>query len=76
MHYVKLRRLELLANYGDYLGQELQEIRLDLKAAATGAGSEVREAALELGPPKTWLTIADELAGASMGDLRKHVYIA
>ena len=76
MHYVKLRRLELLANYGDYLGQELQEIRLDLKAAATSAGSEVREAALELGPPKTWLTIADELAGASMGDLRKHVYIA
>jgi hypothetical protein len=76
MHYVKLRRLELLANYGDYLGQELQEIRADLKAAVTGAGSEVREAALELGPPKTWLTIADELAGANMGDLRKHVYVA
>ena len=75
-HYVKLRRLELLANYGDYLGQELQEIRADLKAAAAGAGSEVREAALELGPPKTWLTIADELAGANMGDLCKHVYIA
>ena len=76
MYYVKLRRLELLANYGHYLGQELQEIRADLKAAATGAGSDVREAALELGPPKTWLTIADELAGANMGDLRKHVYIA
>lgn len=77
MHYVKLRRLELLANYGDYLGQELQEIRADLKAAAaTGASSAVREAVLELGPPKTWLTIADELAGANMGDLRKHVYIA
>lgn len=76
MLYVKLRRLELLANYGDYLGQELQEIRADLKAAAAGASSEVREAALELGPQKTWLTIADELAGANMGDLRKHVYIA
>ena len=76
MHYVKLRRLELLANYGHYLGQELQEIRADLKAAATGAGSDVREAAPELGPPKTWLTIADELAGANMDDLRKHVYIA
>lgn len=44
--FVKLRRLELLANYGDYLGQELQQI------------------------------LADELAGADMGDLRKHVYIA
>ena len=76
MHYVKLRRLELLANYGHYLGQELQQIRADLKAAATGAGSEVRDATLELGPPKTWLIIADELAGANMADLRKHVYIA
>jgi hypothetical protein len=76
MLYVKLRRLELLANYGDYLGQELQEIRADLKVAATGARSEVREAALELGPSKTWVTIADELAGANMGDLRNHVYIA
>ncbi|KAK3169991.1 hypothetical protein OEA41_009376 [Lepraria neglecta] len=76
MRYVKLRRLELLANYGDYLGQELQEIRADLKAAATGAGSEVREAVQELGPPKTWLAIADELAGANMADLRKNVYIA
>ncbi|MCJ1481905.1 hypothetical protein MMC06_002066 [Schaereria dolodes] len=76
MHYVKLRRLELMANYGNYLGQELQEIRVDLKAAATGAGSEVGEAALELRPPKTWLTIADELAGANVGDLCKHVYIA
>lgn len=76
MQYVKLRRLELLANYGDYLGQELQEIRADLKAAATSSGSEVQEAALELGPPKTWVTIADELAGASMNDLHKHVYVA
>ena len=76
MHYVKLRRLELLSNYGDYLGQGLQGIRADLEAAATGDGSEVQYAALELGPPKTWLTIADELAGANMGDLRKNVYIA
>jgi hypothetical protein len=76
MQYVKLRRLELLANYGDYLGQELQEIRADLKAAAIGASSEVRKAAFELGPPKTWLTIADELAGADVADLRKHVYVA
>ena len=76
MLYIKLRRLELLANYGDYLGQELQDIRANLKAAATGAGPDLKEAAVELGPPKTWLTIADELAGANMGDLQKHVYIA
>ncbi|KAI4127372.1 MAG: hypothetical protein LQ338_003248, partial [Usnochroma carphineum] len=77
MHYVKLRRLELLANYGDYLGQELQQIRADLNAAATDADdSKVREAALELGPPKTWLTMADRLAGADVGDLSQHVYTA
>jgi len=76
MYYVKLRRLELLANYGDYLGQELQEIRADLNAAATSAGSELRDAALKLGPPTTCLTIADELASANMADLHKHVCIA
>ena len=50
MHYVKLRRLEFLASYGDYLGQELQEIRADLKAAATVTGPEVQKAAQGLGP--------------------------
>ena len=74
--FVKLRRLELLANYGDYLGQELQQIRVDLKAAAKGAAADVQKVNLELSPPRTWLAIADELAGADMGDLRKHVYIA
>jgi len=36
----------------------------------------VRKAAFELEPPKTWLTIADELAGADVADLRKDVYVA
>jgi hypothetical protein len=76
LRYVKLRRLELLANYGDYLGQELQEIRADLKAAVVGASSEVQTAAASLGPPKTWTTIADELTDANMSDLRKNVYVA
>lgn len=76
MQYVTLRRLELLANYGDYLEQESQGIRADPKAAIPDAGSEVQHAILELGPPKTWVTTADELAGANMGDLRKNVYIA
>lgn len=42
MYYVNLRRLELLANYGDCLGQELQEIRAKLKAVAVSAGAEVQ----------------------------------
>jgi hypothetical protein len=79
MYYVKLRRLELLANYGDYLGQELQEIRRDLKAAAAAAtdgSDEVRQASIRLGPPKTWLAVADQLAGADMSHLRNHVDVA
>lgn len=36
MIYLKLRRLESMANYGDYLRQELQEIRAILNAAAIG----------------------------------------
>lgn len=76
MYYVKLRRLELLANYGDYLGQELQEIRADLKAAATSGSSEVKGAAMALGPPKTWVQIADSLAGADVKNLLQHVLVA
>ena len=41
MHYVKLRRLKLLANYSDYLGQELQKIRADLKAAVVDAAFDM-----------------------------------
>ena len=50
MQYVKLRRPEPPANHGDYLGQELQEVRAD---------PGVQKVALELRLPKTWLTIAD-----------------
>lgn len=76
MYYVKLRRLELLANYGDYLGQELQEIRADLKVAAIGADSKVQKAAEDLGPPNIWLAIADDLVGDKFDDIRKNVRIA
>ena len=76
MCYVKLRQLEFLANYGDYLGQELQEIRADLKAAAIGASSEIRQAAIELGPPQSWLDIADQLAGKDVNNLQKHINVA
>lgn len=76
MNYIRLRRLELLANYGDSLGQKLQEIRADLKAAALVAGikNKTQEASSEHGPSKTWLMIANELAGADIGDLRKYVH--
>jgi hypothetical protein len=36
----------------------------------------VRNAVFELGPPKTRLAVTDELAGADISKLRKHVYIA
>jgi hypothetical protein len=76
MHYVKLRRMELLANYGDYLGQELQTIRADLKAAAAVGSLEVREASKRLGPPMTWQKIADELAGADLHKPHRDVFVA
>ena len=50
MYYVKLRRLEMLANYGDWLGRELQKIRAQLKSAATESGRTGRwEAHLGIG---------------------------
>lgn len=74
--YVKLRRLKLLVNYGDYLGHELQFFPALLKVAAIGDDAEITEAAYELGPKKTWVTIADELAGTDVNDLRRHVAVA
>lgn len=74
MLYVKLRRLELLANYRNYLGQELYHIRADLKAAFTGASSELNEAGKTWST--SWLAIAGELARANMSDLQEQVYFA
>ena len=75
--YTKLRRLEMLGNYGDYLGQGLQEIRLRLKTTAHGSDDPaLRKAHLQLKSPKTWVNIADELAGEDLHDLRKDVYVA
>ena len=39
MSFVKLWRLELRANYGDYLGHEASLFRADTKKTATGAHS-------------------------------------
>lgn len=76
MCYVNLRRMELLANYGDYAGQKLQEIRANLKAAAADASDEVHHAAKALGPPQSWIQIADQLEGADMNILRTRVAVA
>jgi hypothetical protein len=74
----KLRQLELYAEYGDYLGQTLENVRKDLKAAAKASGDdeEMRKAVAVLRGPKSWVTIADELADTNMLDLRNGVDIA
>ncbi len=51
MKFVKLRQLELRANYGDHLGHEASLFRADFKEAAADAHSEdsdVLEASLGL----------------------------
>lgn len=76
--YVKLRQLELLANYGDYLGHEASLFRADLKeAAASGVHSanlDIQAASRGLSGPRTWTDIADELASADVAGLRKNIY--
>lgn len=77
MLYLNLRWLEFMANYSDYVGKELQEVRADLKAAAIGANSGVREIApIALEAVKSWLDIAGQLGGEDVGNLRKHVDVA
>lgn len=76
MPFVKLRRLELVANYGDYLGHELQFFPADLKAAAISNDVEIAEEAYELGLKKTWITIVDELASTDVNGLRRGGFVA
>jgi hypothetical protein len=77
MQFVKLRRMELLANYGDYLDRSLRAARAHLKkgAAAEDANSDLKEASLALGPPKTWQPIAADLT-ADLKDMRRHASVA
>ena len=69
MYLINLPRLELLANYGYYLGYELQGIRANLKAKATGASSEVQKAAQKLEPRRIWVKMADELIENEFKDI-------
>ncbi|KAL9609238.1 MAG: hypothetical protein Q9167_005973 [Letrouitia subvulpina] len=76
--YLKLRQLELLGNYRDYLGQEPQAFRANLKETKKDDNSseEVRQAASKLGPAKMWLQIAEELKEADVAELRKNMDVA
>lgn len=78
MNYVKLRQLELLANYSDYPGHEASVFRGDLEEAAVSdvnaENSDIRAASRGLSGPKTWTDIADELAGTDVTGLCKNVY--
>ena len=77
MLYLKLRWLEFMANYSNYLGKELQEIRVDFKAAAISASSGVEEVSpIALEAVKPWLDIAGQLGGEDVGSHRRHVNIA
>ncbi|KAM0795317.1 hypothetical protein BDR22DRAFT_871703 [Usnea florida] len=76
MSFVKLRRLELRANYGDYLGHEASLFRADRKEAAAGAHSEnpaVREASSGILGPRQQTAIADDL-DINTQDLRTYFF--
>jgi hypothetical protein len=77
MQFVKLRRMELLANYGDYLDRSLRPARAHLKkgAAAEDASSDLKEASIALDGPKTWQAIAADLT-ADPKDVRRHASVA
>lgn len=74
--FVKLRQLELLTNYEDYLGHELQELRAGLKEAAKTGRKDVQKASVALGPRTTWVQIADELSGSDSLGIAAHVRVA
>lgn len=76
MQFVKLRRMELLANYEDYLDQSLQEAGAHLKkaVAAKDVSSNTKEASAAFSGPKTWQAIAAEIT-ADPRDIRRHVFV-
>lgn len=86
--FVKLRQLEMLANYGDgdYLlgGQELQEgIRAeeDLKEEEVAkveveGGTQDEDDVVKAGTPFKWVSIADELAGSDALGIACHIRVA
>ncbi|KAL6718707.1 hypothetical protein ACLMJK_002941 [Lecanora helva] len=75
--YIQFRRLQLLANYGDYLGYTLQQVRAELKKAAKqNDDPAIQHAATQLGSKQSGFEIADKLKGEDVKDLQRHVLIA
>ena len=65
---LKLKRLELLANYGDYFGEQSQGLRARLNKSPDDTTYD-QDHDTDLGPPQTWLQISRE----SKGDRRREV---
>lgn len=73
--YLRLRRLELLANYGDYLGQESQHLKADIEQKADDH-DEAEESKPSMNEPtksKTWKMLAEGWKGHEAPELRQHV---
>ena len=75
MTFIQFRQRDMICNYGDYLGQEFQNIRVSLKELSKGASDEVQSAKLSLATPRTCVQSDDELKGESSNELKKHVYV-
>ncbi|MDI1493136.1 MAG: hypothetical protein OHK93_004923 [Ramalina farinacea] len=76
-NFVKLRKLENLGNYGDYLGQDVQEMRATLRTEAGERGHQQAQAVSgRLRELPAWSEIAKGLEGADTKDLQKEVYTA
>ena len=75
--FVKLRKLENLGNYGDFLGKSLQEIRAMLEIEAAKQSPQQAEAVSDSSRElPAWSEIANGLEGADTKELRKHVFTA
>ena len=81
MVYAQLRRMEFMANYGDWAGIETTEIRNDLSVAAQGsegapATHDVLLANASLKGPRSWTNISDELQDTDVPHLMRNVWTA
>ena len=76
--FVVLRRLELFANYGDYVGQDIQEIRSKLKVKSQGADIKTLSTVAWFKAPNRWNTMSEQLRnikkdGVDASGIMQHV---
>lgn len=74
--YLQLRKLELLANSGDYVGQELQQIRAHLKLVSIEADDQRQATAAGLGVLETRESTTNSRTDQGMLILRQHGFVA